>query len=124
MPLAHSRTRQTTVRLPVRTYERLRALAVESDRQVAQLVRYALLNYLPDDPSEQPVNLFSVSRLDGETKHLSVRLPEALADAVDAAASAYAVTASDIIREAIETWLPTVTVSSLGNPVQTTRIEG
>lgn len=115
-----SRTRQTTVRLSAATYDRLRALAVASDRQVSQLVRYALLDYLPDDPNDTPVSIFSNGRLDSTNKHLSVRLPEVLADAVDEAARRSSATASDIIREAIETWLPTASAATLGTPAART----
>lgn len=107
-------SRLVTIRIEVTVREQLDNLAAASDRALAQLVRYALTSYFEMDrgcPSTRAVTEENV------TRHTAFRLPDTLIVKVEAKASQYNVTTSDVIREAITLWLTNGTHDMLGSPI-------
>lgn len=108
--MARTATRHLTVRLPRDTRRRLNIIARDTDRTLAQLVRYALVSFFDQPPASLPLE-------DGErSQHLGVRIPVDLADQVAAYAAARKATPSDVIRYAIDRWLASDPTAALGRP--------
>lgn len=110
---AHSTTsRLVTVRLDSTVRDRFDALAASSDRTLAQLVRYAVEAYLAA-PAQDRSEIAEDATV---TRHTSLRLPAALACAVDAYAARENLTPSDVLRRAMAAWLDTPAPALLGSP--------
>ena len=112
-------SRARTVRLDVPTHERLDALASDSDRTLAQLLRYALNVYFANDvPPPAPQGLPDDAREDG-TRHVALRLEPDLVSKIEAHALTSSSTHSDVIRHAVALWLDQVDPGILGEPANT-----
>jgi predicted transcriptional regulator len=106
-------SRVFTVRLDPALRESLDALATTSDRSLAQLSRYALRDFparhdgpaLPPDPDAGAAS-----------SHMTLRLPAALAVFVDEQAQQRTITPSEVIRQALSSWVATADISLLGTP--------
>lgn len=111
-------SRLMTVRLDPGIRLRLDELAAVSDRTLAQLIRYALTSYL-DLPVPPPiiVSAATVDELpDSVTGHTAVRVPEALAQRLDAYSTAQGLSASEVIRQSLAFWLSNTNPQALGVP--------
>ncbi len=93
--------------------EQLDNLAAASDRALAQLVRYALVSYFEVERGCPTTHVASDENI---TRHTAFRLPDSLIVKVEAKASQYKVTSSDVIREAVSLWLTNGTHDMLGSP--------
>jgi predicted transcriptional regulator len=114
MPTAPARqaSRLFTVRLDPAVRERLDALAATSDRSLAQLVRYALTS-----PGVTVTATACSSEPGTSGVHTTVRIPAPLAQTIDAQAAQFGVTASDVIRASLASWVVTADPAALGAPL-------
>lgn len=106
--------RLITVRFEPTVRSKLDEIASTSDRTLAQLVRYALTSYF----ETERVCASTVSINDGEngSRHTALRISEDLAIKVETLAAKCNVTVSDVIRDAVNVWLSTDSMDSLGSP--------
>lgn len=109
-------SRIVTFRLDAAMREKLDVLATSSDRKVAQLIRYAVSSYF-ETADRKMLSDNNVGEDVSVMKHTSARIPEALANQVDAHAENLGVTSSDIIRDAIALWLDSEAVEVVAAPV-------
>lgn len=109
------RKRQVNARFDARTRVALEQVAVDSDRQVSQLVRYAVSDWIADEDRAYPV-LGS----DGPSEFVNVRLDSADVDVLDVLCDEAGVSRSMAVRCAVRVWLVKVTgeggVAFLGAP--------
>lgn len=116
-------TRAIAIRLDPTLRAQLNSVATQTDRQLSQLIRYAIADYLALDPMPSPLKFHpsepaegSMSVPDLETPGLTFRLPEASSEALEAHAKANEVTISDVVRQALILWLDNVNIDNLGIP--------
>lgn len=95
-----SRKRQVNARFDARTRAALEQVAADSDRQVSQLVRYAVSDWIADEDRAYPV-LSS----DGPSEFVNVRLDAADVDVLDVLCDEAGVTRSMAVRCAVRVWL-------------------
>lgn len=96
--------RQVNVRFDARTRAVLQEVATGSDRQVSQLVRYAVADWIADEDRGYPL-----VAADGPSTYVNVRLDADLYEALDAICDETGVSRSLAIRCAVRLWLARVT---------------
>lgn len=116
--MSEPKSKVCTVRIPPQVRQDIDRLSALSDRTVAQLVRYAVEDYLHADmvPSAE-----AEGEVDMPT-HLVFRLPQSFVDAVENVAREHGTTPSVVIRAALTRWLTTADEHTLGMPQRTTGV--
>lgn len=114
-------TRAIAIRLDPTLRAQLNAVATQADRQLSQLIRYSIADYLALSPLLLPLKFHSPepeqgnpSMPDLETRVLTFRLSEALSEALEEHAKVNDVTISDVVRQALILWLSNVDLQKLG----------
>lgn len=117
-----SQTHAVNFRLDDATRQKVDSLSSSSDRSLAQLAKYALIDYFATHtltnttkiPAEEPVSEED-SGVSSGIKNLTVRLSDDLLSLLNAHCQASECTKSDLIRQALALWLASDRTSSVGS---------